>query len=267
MGLWKWIGLIGILLLTVTSFFIYKNLRMPKEEIFPPPKNINVGGESKVKYPQDYTLVLVGDSMTEYLGNSDELKAFLKEYYPERSFEVLNYGFGGTNILTLQDRLTTKTFYHREFRPISEIDFDVILIESFGNNPLSQYPLKEGLKKQEEALKKAVERIRRENPKAKIVFIATIAPSKAHYARGSRELSDEERKKWAKERIEYMLNHIEFARRNNIPIINIFSESLKDGDGNLDYLSKTDYIHPSPNGVIFISQKIADFVFNNNILY
>lgn len=267
MGKWIWIGIFGILLLILFSILALFKFKKPESVIFPPPKNINVGGESKVKYPQDYTLVLVGDSMTEYLGNSDELKAFLKEYYPEKSFEVLNYGFGGTNILTLQDRLTKKTFYHREFRPITEIDFDVILIESFGNNPLSQYPLKGGLKKQEEALKKAVETIKKENPKAKIVFIATIAPSEAHYARGSRELSDEERKKWAKERIEYMLNHIKFARRNNIPIINILNESLKDGDANLDYLSKTDYIHPSPNGVIFISQKIADFIFNNNILY
>ncbi len=266
MGRWKWIGIFGILLLIlllILAFFKFKN---SKPKVFPPPKNINVEGKNKVKYPQDYTLVLVGDSMTEYLGNSDELKAFLKEYYPGKSFEVLNYGFGGTSILTLQDRLTKKTFYHRDFRPITEIDFDVILIESFGNNPLSQFPLEEGLKKQTEVLKEAVETIKRENPRAKIVFVATIAPSKAHYARGSRDLSDEERRKWAEERLEYMLNHIKFAKENNILLINVLSESMVDGDANLDYLSNKDYIHPSPNGVIFISKKIADFIFENKVL-
>lgn len=266
MGLWKWVGIFGILLLFILSFLAYQKFKKPDEKVFPPPQNVNVEGKSKVKYPQDYTLVLVGDSMTEYLGNSTELKAYLQEYYPDKSFEVLNYGFGGTSILNLNERLTNTTFYQREFRPITDIDFDVILVESFGNNPLSQYPLEEGLRKQEVELKKAVETLRRENPKAKIVFIATIAPSKAHYARGSRDLSDEERKKWAEERLEYMLNHIKFAKENNIPLINILSESLVDEDANLDYLSDKDYIHPSPNGVIFISQKIADFLFEEKIL-
>ena len=42
---------------------------------------INVLGKQKVKYPQDYTIVMLGDSMTETLGNSDELKKFLSDYY------------------------------------------------------------------------------------------------------------------------------------------------------------------------------------------
>ena len=62
----------------------------------------------KVKYPEDYTIVMVGDSMTETLGNSDEIRKFLKEYYPDKTFEVLNYGFGSTNILTLKTRLLEK---------------------------------------------------------------------------------------------------------------------------------------------------------------
>lgn len=235
-----------------------------------PPKSptiVKVGEKIKIKYPQDYTLVLVGDSMTELLGNSDELKAYLKKYYPQKSFEVLNYGFGSTNILSLQKRLEEKTFYGREFRPITEIDFDLILIESFGHNPLSEYSLEEGLKKQEEALEQVTQTIKLQNPKAKIVFVATIAPSKRHYARGKVELSDEQRKVWAEEREVYIKNHVQFANDNNIPIINIFEKSLnKEGEVNLDYINQADYIHPSPNGIIFISQQMADFIYQNKIL-
>lgn len=230
-------------------------------------KSIELNGRTKVKYPEDFTLLLLGDSMTEYLGNSDELKSYLKEYYPGKSFEVLNYGFGSTNILSVEKRLKETTFYSREFRPILDIAFDLILIESFGHNPLSQYPLPEGLKKQTEALEKIVAAIRDENPKAKILFVATIAPNKRVYAYRKVDLSVEERERWAKERIAYIKNHIEFARSMGIPVVNVFEKSLnEDGDGNLEYISDTDYIHPSPSGVIFISRQIADFIFQNKIL-
>lgn len=230
-------------------------------------QTFNLNGREKVKYPQDYTLVLVGDSMTEYLGNSDELRAYLKEYYPRNSFEVLNYGFGSTNILSVEKRLTQNSFYSREFRPILDIAFDLILIESFGHNPLSQFPLDVGLKKQREALDKIVELIKKENPSSKILFVATISPNKKVYAYRKVDLSDEDREKWANERIAYIKNHIEYALSHNIPLVNIYEKSLnEEGDGNLEYISDTDYIHPSPNGVRFISREIADFIFKNRIL-
>ncbi len=233
----------------------------------PAPAFIKVGDLTKVKYPQDFTLVLVGDSMIEALGNSDEIRDNFAKYYPQKSLEVLNYGFGSTNILSLQKRLKEKTFYGREFRAITEIDFDLILIESFGHNPLSDFPLDEGLKKQTEALLEAVQIIKNKNPQGKIVFLATIAPSRKNYARGQRELSDKERKQWANERIAYIKNHIKFAKDHNIPVINIFEKSIKeDGDLNLDYVRKEDYIHPSPKGVIFISGEIVDFIYQNKIL-
>ncbi len=217
---------------------------------------------TQVKYPQDYTLVLVGDSMTQILGNCDELKEDLKKYYPKKSFECLNYGFGSTNILSLQERLEKETFFGRNFRPITEIDFDAILIESFGHNPLSQYPLEEGLKKQTEVLQKAFTTLKKTNPRAKIVFVATIAPSVKKYGFGQVELSTEERGKWAGEREAYIKNHINFAQANNIPLINIYEKSLKEGDLNLDLVSSNDFIHPSPTGVRFISREIADFLYN-----
>lgn len=231
------------------------------------PQQINVNGKVKVKYPQDHTIVLLGDSMTEKLGNSDELRSYLKKYYPQQTFEILNYGFGSTNILSAQERLEKETFHGRIFRPILDIDFDLILIESFGHNPLSELPLEEGLNKQTEALDKIVESIKNSNPKAKIVFVATIAPNKKLYAQGQVDLDPQKREQWANERTAYIQNHIAYAIAHQIPVINIYQDSLnKDQDGNLDYINSADYIHPSPNGVYFISEEIAKFIFENKII-
>lgn len=231
------------------------------------PKPTNENGREKVKYPQDFTIVMVGDSMTERLGNSDELRSYLKNYYPNKTVEVLNYGFGSTSILTLQERLEKETFHGRAFRPILDIAFDLILIESFGNNPLSNLSLQEGIQKQTQALDKAVASIKSANPQAKIVFVATIAPNKESYGQGVVDLSSEKRVEWANERIAYIKNHINYAKSHNIPLINIYEKSLDENqNGKLTYLSSDDYIHPSPTGIYFISQEIAKFLSEQKIL-
>lgn len=228
------------------------------------PKEIIVNGRKKIKYPQDLTIVMIGDSMTERLGNSDEIRADLKKYNPDKSVEILNYGFGSTNILSVAERLEKDTFFQRTFRPILDIDFDLVLIESFGHNPLSQFPLEEGLQKQTETLDQIVSTIKSEIPQAKIIFISTIAPSRYHYAEYTVDLTPEKRAAWADERIAYIKNHMNYAKSHNIPLIDIYSESLNsDGELNLDYVLSTDYIHPSPNGIYLISDEIAKFLYEN----
>ena len=258
----------------IIPFFIFSNQifkNLNKKEAPQPSKKplttIQEDNRTKVKYPDDFTIVLVGDSMTERLGNSDEIRANLKKYYPEKTLEVLNYGFGSTNILSVEKRLTEKTFFTREFRPILDIAFDVLILESFGNNPLSQFPLEEGLKKQTETLDRIIKLIKEGNPRAKLVFLATIAPDKFNFGKGVLDLSDKEREKWALERMEYIKNHINYAGAHNIPLINAYENSLTgDDSGRADFLSKDDYIHPSPKGVIFISGQIADTLYGSKIL-
>lgn len=232
-----------------------------------PPQTSEMNGKTIIKYPQDYTIVMLGDSMTEKLGNADELLGYLKKYYPNKSFQILNYGYGSTNILSAQERLEKETLHGREFAPILNIAFDLILIESFGHNPLSEYPLPEGLQRQTAALDKITSSIKESNPKAKIIFVATIAPNKAKYGMGQVDLDSSTRAKWASERMTYIENHIKYAKNHKIPLINIYQDSLSGPDGgNLDYISNTDYIHPSPTGVYFISEEIAKYLFENGIL-
>lgn len=211
--------------------------------------------------PFDHTLVFVGDSMTEYLGNFDELREHLKEAYPDKKILLLNYGYSATSVLSLQERVERATPHsERIFQAINDINFDYIFIESMGNNPLSEFPLEEGLRKQTEALEKVVKTLEEKYPKSSIIFVATIAPNRNKFGTGAVELSPDKRREWADERIRYIQNHIDFANRNNIPLINIFEASKLNGDGNVFYLNAADFIHPSPTGIRFISKQIADFI-------
>lgn len=220
-----------------------------------------------IKPKDSYIIVLVGDSMTDALGSGLELKKHLGQYYPGKKFEIKNFSVGSTNILTLPDRLQNLTNYNgRITEPALNTDFDIIIIESFGHNPLSQYSLQDGLKKHNETLDKARSMIKQRRPAALVVLLATIGPHSERYAEGVVNLSPEERKKWAKERVAYIKNHIDYAHAHKIPLINIYEKSLDTkGEANIDYIS-TDFIHPSVTGVDLISKEIADFIFNKRII-
>lgn len=219
--------------------------------------------------PKDsYTLTLVGDSMTDYLGSGVEIKKNLEKYYPDKQIDIHNFSVGSTNILTLPERLQNLTNYNGKIsEPILNTKSDLILIESFGNNPLSQYPLEEGLKKNNEILDQAIYMIKQRQPQALVILMATIAPHHDRYAEGVVNLSTEERIKWAKERDSYIKNHIEYAKNHRLSVINIYQKSLDGtGGGNIDYIDTRDFIHPSPTGIEFISWEIAEFIFKNRIL-
>ncbi len=219
----------------------------------------------KEALPKDaYTIIMVGDSMTESLGpNSDKLREYLKINYPTKIFGIYNLAKGSTSILSLQEILDKDVIKSREF--------EVILIESFGYNPLSDLSLEAGLKKQTETLDKAVNSIRNVKTNSEvnsiIVFVATIAPNREKYGQGAVDLSPEKRAEWADERTAYIKNHMEYARENNIPLINVYDKSLnKEGTGDLEYIEGGTFIHPSKKGIELISKEIADFLLNSKIL-
>lgn len=256
--------LASLLVFTVLSVIIFNIVSKPYffEMKFKPVNRVGT------EVSPDYRIVFLGDSMTEILGNFDELRSYLKKYYPTKNFLLLNYGYGSTNILSATERIEKETWHAgRAFQPINDINFDLILIESFGHNPLSEYPLEEGLKKQNEALDSIIQTLTSKHPKSTIVFLATIAPNSRRYAEESVNLSPGERAKWASERSSYIKNHIEYAKSKNIPLINIYEKSLdKEGYGNIDYINTKDFIHPSGSGIYLISEEISKFISGNNLL-
>lgn len=229
-------------------------------EIYTPPK---------VKPAKSYTILFVGDSMTSALGeNFESLRKYLGSFYPGKEFGLFNYGFGSSNILSLEERLhQTSNYLGKDIPPILGRYYDAIIIESFGYNPLSQFSLEDGLRHQNENLDRVIAQLYESKPESLIILMATIAPSKKNYALGIIDVTQEERTKQAVERIAYIQNHIDYATTHNFPLINVFEKSL-DSSGNAisKYISSEDYIHPSPEGVRFISQQIAEYFNQKDIL-
>lgn len=217
---------------------------------------------------RSYLTLLVGDSMTEALGvNANQLRLDLISLYPNNEFVNYNYGFGSTNILSLPQRLnTTTTYLGSTYPPILTQGFDLIIIESFAYNPLSQFPLEEGLRKHEETLDASIKELIRKHTESVIALMTPIAPNKETFAMGTVNLNTSQRKQWVEERIAYTQKHIEYAKQRNIPLINVYEKSLtKNGDGDLKYISPTDHIHPSKAGIRLITKTIADFIYQNRI--
>lgn len=244
----------------------------PIQEFFPistaTPKNPFPYKIPAIPYSRAYRIMLVGDSMVDALGpNAPLLRQHLIELYPNHEFVNYNYGFGATSIETLPKRLTSNTTYKgQNFPAILSQGFDLIIIESFAYNPLEQSVAEEGLAKHRKILDESIREIIKTRPNSVVALMVTIAPNKSHFAQGVYDLSTKERIRWANERISYIESTIEFAKENNIPLINVYEKSLTlEGTGNLKYINPDDYIHPSAEGVDLISKTIADFTFANKI--
>ncbi|HKB88739.1 MAG TPA: SGNH/GDSL hydrolase family protein [Patescibacteria group bacterium] len=216
---------------------------------------------------RSYRIVIVGDSIVASLGlNANTLREDLIKYYPDSEFVTYNYGYPSTNVLSLYERLTQKTKNDSAENPaILKQGFELIIIESFGYNPLSQFPLEEGLKKQNDELEKSVEAILSVKPNAALAFMTPIALDPLHFAMGTRDLSPTVRKQWVEERVAYINNHKKFAQEKGIPIIDVYEASLKpNGEVDRTYISD-DFVHPSKKGIDLISKTIADYIFANKI--
>ncbi|HUQ84869.1 MAG TPA: SGNH/GDSL hydrolase family protein [Candidatus Limnocylindrales bacterium] len=224
-----------------------------------------------IEKKREYTIVMIGDSMTHALGPHggpfyEKLNALFKDN--NHGILIDNYAGPSTNILTLDKAMnTTTTFAEWTFEPLLSRQFDLILIESFGYNPLSQFGVENGIKRQNEELEKLMNTLIKTHPKSAIMFVATIAPNKANYGKlANPNDPPEARAAQVDERISYIRNHIKYATEHNIPVINIFEKSLTAaGDGNLEYINPNDYIHPSAVGIEFISGELANFIYDSQI--
>jgi len=227
-----------------------------------------------IEKKQIYKIVMIGDSMTAALGpHGGGLSDYMNSLYkinaqdPQRII-IDNYA-KPSNILAVNDELTKKTTISEyTFGPLLSEDFDLILVESYGYNPLSQFGIQGGLKQQNLALDALMKTLIITHPHAAIVFVATIAPNIENYAKQTQpDKSAEDRAKLAEERISYIKNHIQFAISHNIPLVNIYQKSLtENGDGNMIYINPTDDIHPSFVGIDLIDHEIGNFIYDNKIL-
>jgi lysophospholipase L1-like esterase len=103
----------------------------------------------------------------------------------------------------------------------------------------------------------------------KVLFLATIAPNSAVYAKSSAAgASWSEEGRWDQARLVrlYLDTFIRFAKNQNIPLVDVYHESLDTrGEGDLLNINKSDYIHPSVAGFRLIADLLARGI--GNLLY
>jgi lysophospholipase L1-like esterase len=251
-----------------------ENLEIVNEQPTPSPNKITPFKRytpPTIEKKREYTIVMIGDSMTHALGpHGGPFYEKINVLYKNSGHGILvdNYANPSTNILSLDKAMNTKTTFNEwTFEPLLSRHFDLILVESFGYNPLSQYGIENGIKKQTEELDKLTTTITNSHPNSAIVFVATIAPNRINYGRFvNAKDPPSARAAQVDERIAYIKNHIDYANAHNIPVINIFEKSLTpQGDGNLKYINPHDYIHPSAEGIEFISQELSNYIFANKL--
>lgn len=225
------------------------------------------------KYPnlkkQNYTIAMLGDSMVDTLGpNLPHLASALKNYFPQTKFKLLNYGVGGTNIEYGIERLTNSYNYlGNDFPPLVAQYPDLVIIESFGYNP---FPFDKGaidlhwLK-----LSQAVDLIKKQLPKAKVIIAATIAPDAKTFGNGAPGVDFGPIDKWQRVNVikKYLENTVRFAQSQKLPLVDAFNPSLDaSGNGKEVFINQGDHIHYSDAGRQFFSQKIAETIANNHLL-
>jgi hypothetical protein len=204
-----------------------------------------------------YTISLVGDSMMETCGlNCPYLGTALDRLIPEVRFTILNNSVGGTDILNGFNRLTNPYEYQGQQKPVLVQDPDIVIIESFAYNHWSSDQT--DIDKYWLTLAHIVDTLKLS--KKKILFLATIAPNSVVYAKTAPGINWSEADRWEQAKLVrlYLDTFIGFAKSQNIPLIDVYHESLDvQGEGDLSYIEKGTYIHPSVAGFRLISDRLA----------
>lgn len=216
-----------------------------------------------------YDIYLIGDSMTHAFGpRGGQFNEILSKAYPGTFFEISNYAQANESILLLPALLgqPVQADHDLLLKPILEGDPDLIIIESFGYNPLSQLGTVEGLKKQNEVLTEVMTTLTNRFPNTTIMFLTAIAPDKKTYGANITHASADQRWAQAEERIEYITNHRDYALAHNIPLIDAYQESLDgQGDGDTKYINPDDNIHPSAEGLALMGRVMTKRITEENI--
>ena len=219
-----------------------------------------IGGEGKI-----ITLALVGDSMIDTL-SEDICQNSLHKYFPATKFNLLKYGYGSTTIESVITRLSGSTTYlDKENSALLPLYPDIIVIESFAYNNFGNS--QKGIERHNQSLKEITDLIREKSPSTKIVLASTIAPNSITYANGIKNIYYS-----AFEKIEktntiklYLQNLINFAYKNNLPLVDAFHPSLVDQNGSDELIDPVDHLHPSNLGTELFCDTLGKSLKDNQL--
>lgn len=214
-----------------------------------------------------YVIALLGDSMIDTLNPYlSDFKTQLSAKYPHYSFGILNFGEGSTDLASGLARLTSPSNYNGKYFPsVLSYKPDVLVIESFAYNPWSN--AETDLNRQWITFAKMVDTVKEKSPDTKILFAATIGPNPYKFGDNSLNWSETQKKEKTDTIKKYLLNLIRFTQSQNMPLADAYSESVDaSGNGQTQFITSSDYIHPSKKGATLFFSKIVEGIEKNKLL-
>lgn len=220
------------------------------------------------KYSQTITIAIIGDSMTDVMEtNLPFLKEELRIYFPLASFYLYNYGIGAENIEKGKERISKPYDYkERHYPSLIALNPNIVVIDPFNYNPFGKNTEDE-LYQHWANLAQIVDLIKN-NSRAKILILATIAPNKEKFGQGPKGINWSANDAWnqAVKINQYLNNTIKFAKTSNLPLIDVYHQSLTNtGEGNPEYINPDNYIHQNAFGNQLIAKNIAQAIYSLNI--
>lgn len=216
-----------------------------------------------------YVIAVLGDSMVDTLGPGvPHLKAALSKIYPGVSFDLFNYGVGGTNIDYGIERLSNDYSYLGSPVPsLLSRRPDIVVVESFGYNP---YPFDDGaIDKHWLQLARIIDIFKAELPGTNVVIAATIAPDAKTFGDGApaTAFGPEDKRKRTNTIKQYLDSTVKFAKSQHLPLADLYHASLdQDGNGKEEYINAGDHIHYSDAGRELFARTIAEAIVDNRLL-
>jgi len=205
------------------------------------------------------TIALFGDSMIDTMGDDLEiLHQVLQEQYSEYSFSLYNYGIGAQNVSDGRNRFESPYVYkERNFPPIPELAPDVLIIGTFSYNPLNPHDPQ----KHKEELKTLLSQAKNVTPL--VYLLVEIAPLSWEFGKGERGINwpDDASEEHANKIRDQLRGSLALGNELNITVIDTFTPSqVTDSEGNPQYVSPDDGIHPSYEGHVFTARKISSIL-------
>jgi lysophospholipase L1-like esterase len=205
----------------------------------------------------NFTIAIFGDSMVDTMGTGlPYLDNFLKNYYPQSSFKLLNYGIGAENVVAAQQRFGGSFSYKdRNYPSVLSSNADIFIIGSFAYNPI------DNTDEYENSLRNILSQFLTTGKK--VYFLATIAPLKSQFGVGPGGINWPPDTAWthATKIQEHMERGIKVAQSLGVPVIDCYHATLNaNGEGVATHVNSHDGIHPSISGHNYIAGQIAGFI-------
>ena len=212
--------------------------------------------------------------MTQTAGDSyPALTAELAAEYPDKKFEIINQGVGGTRAGYGLWRLTNEYKVDKKKNPpLVSLNPDLVILESFAYNNATDGLLgDEGLEHFRDMHYKMVETIIEETD-ADIIFVVTIAPDVDHFIETVPCFYNTPKsilRSMAEERMRYLEEAIQIAGDLALPLVNVYDATLaakKEGTPLKTFINPEDWIHPSLKGHELTARLTVKVIKQNDLI-